>query len=180
LSSNIFLSLDWKAVINVDCALTLVSLLGLNVLRTDEPKVALDHVQGATVDDISLEAVQVDNVFVAHHLTSLDVVEDGQLIGREVSLKLCVALRATGVLQLFDSGHDGVTLGVVDGRKGFETKVDGVGNFLLGELAVYICGTLDDCILLAKVEVGGKRLSVETHWVGNAQRHGRSLLRRCR
>jgi hypothetical protein len=136
------------------CAKNVSRFLGHNLLRRDESKTAVDHVQG----------------------TAVDGVENVQLIGREVCLKLCMTLRTARVLELFYPGHDGVAFGGIDRRESLQAEVDRVGDFFLGKFTVNIGSTLDDCMVLAKSEAGAGLLSqTETYWAGSGQRRARSL-----
>jgi hypothetical protein len=158
------------------CAQNVSRFLGHNLLRRDEAKRAVDHVQGTAVNGVGLEVAEVDRVLGTHHLTSAHSVENVQLIGREVCLKLCMTLRTARVLELFYPGHDGVAFGGIDRRESLQAEVDRVGDFFLGKFAVNISSTLDDCMVLAKSEAGAGLLSqMETYWAGSEQRRARSL-----
>ena len=76
-------------------------------------------------------------------------------------------LRTPGDLQVFDLFHGGVALGGVHGRReGVQAKVNCLGHFFLGELAVDVGSPLNYCNSSAIIGVEGglsAQLNRDTH-----------------
>lgn len=124
-----------------------------------EAERAVDHIDGTTVDDIGGEGVDVDRVLRTHYLSSAHSVENAHLLGREVRLKLFRIPRTAEDLQVFDPFQDSVALGGVHGHEGVQAKVNCLGHFLLGELAVDVSSPLNYCNSSATIGVEGGLLS---------------------
>jgi hypothetical protein len=158
----------------------IVGLLGhflRGLLRRYEAERAVDHIDGTTVDGVGGEGVNVDRVLRTHHLAGAHSVEDAHLLGREVRLKLFGVLRAAGDLQVFDPFEDSVALGGVHGHEGVQAKVNCMGHFVLGELAVDVGSPLNYCNSSATVGVEGGLLSSTETLTGSEV--GKRALKAC-
>ena len=117
----------------------------LNLFHAHQSQRAVHQIDGAPVDTVGREGVNMDPILGTHHLARTHGVEDAHLLGREVRMEFAGIVRAAGALEVFDPFEDRVALGGVHGHEGLDAKVDGVGDFFLCELAVNVGSTLNNC-----------------------------------
>ena len=111
-------------------------------------------VDPSAIDDVGSEVLDIHCILGPEHLAGADGVQDARLILGEVGLQhldrllglisiagRAVLLQADGLELL----QDRLLLFFPGRLEGLETEVDGFGDLFLGEFAVNVGGSLDDC-----------------------------------